>query len=425
MGLEYEGNFPSPAQNARPEDLARYLATPAEVDPQEHMRLYLHENPHVRWGQDYTAWLLGRNSWVFAATDPQGLFEYGVGVEDVLALLKGLPGGRRLVIHVHPCYYGFRTAEDQDPLPWEKACCAAAAPLVSQLDLANIKCDVGDLANGVWPPVAAHLEAGWRKLRSRACRESSRSWPKSAFRRGRTTASWTPQRTKTWEIHFLTPHNRGKVNHGIADSSHRQYRQQRLQHCQGPAPADATSKPTCSRTTIATTSPQPEWEDADIEPVRFADPNVPDWSHGGSEGLSRGPTGTPSNSMPRPGGGCASMPAKDLLRVVEDRLIDGEETAAAAATACAGRCGEIPAEPARANFTTAWPPRLPQTPTAQEWHRHLMAKYRQILDRSFAPLGKTEHRHASSEAPATWPRCFAATTSSRPTAFGSRCGRCC
>ena len=141
--------MPARRRNAQPEDLARYLATTAEVDPQRHMRLYLHENPHVRWGQDYTAWLLGRDSWVVAATDPEGLFRYGIGVEDVLAELKGIPGGRRLVIHVHPCYYGFRTAEDQNPLPWEKACCPAAAPLVSQLDLANIKCDLG-AANANW-----------------------------------------------------------------------------------------------------------------------------------------------------------------------------------------------------------------------------------------------------------------------------------
>ncbi len=177
LGLEYEGNFPSPAGNVRPDDLARYLTTPANGDRREHMRLYLHENPHVRWGQDYTAWLLGRDSWVVAATDPEGLFEYDVGVEDVLALLKGLPSGRRLVIHVHPCYYGFRTAEDQGPLPWEKACCGASAPLVSQLDLANIKQDLGAakrelatvsarLANGVSARLA-QLEAGMARIEQR------------------------------------------------------------------------------------------------------------------------------------------------------------------------------------------------------------------------------------------------------------------
>ena len=166
MGLEYEGNFAAKAPSARPEDFARYLATPAEVDPREHMRLYLHDNPHVRWGQDYTAWLLGRNSWVLAATDPEGLFAYGVGIEDVLAFLKGLPGGRRLVIHVHPCYYGFRAAADQDPLPWKKACCGAAAPLVSQLDLANIKCDLGAAKRDAAATSSrlAQLEAGMARI---------------------------------------------------------------------------------------------------------------------------------------------------------------------------------------------------------------------------------------------------------------------
>ena len=70
------------------------------------------------------------------------------------------------MIHVHPCYYGFRTAEDQNPLPWEKACCPAAAPLVSQLDLANIKCDLGaakrELADV--PARLAQLEAGVARI---------------------------------------------------------------------------------------------------------------------------------------------------------------------------------------------------------------------------------------------------------------------
>jgi hypothetical protein len=142
LGLCYEGNFPRPVRDARPEELAAYLRTTAEVDPQQHMRQYLHANPHVRWGQDYTLWLRGRDRWVLAATDPAGPFRFEATLQDAIALLRGVPGGSRVVLHVHPCYYGFRAAADQDPLGWAQSPVGASAPVASYLDLAGLKHDV-------------------------------------------------------------------------------------------------------------------------------------------------------------------------------------------------------------------------------------------------------------------------------------------
>ena len=299
MGLEYEGNFAAPGAERPAGGFARYLATPAEGDRQEHMRLYLHDNPHVRWGQDYTAWLLGRNCWVFALTDPQGMFEYGVGIEDVLALLKGLPGGRRLVIHVHPCYYGFRTAEDQDPLPWEKACCGATAPLVSQLDLANIKCDLAprSAAGGLFSPAWRNSKPAWRG--------SSGSWRKSASMRGRTTASSTPPESENWGNTFFDAAQTAarwimglRILH-IGNIAGNAYNIAKALRQRSDVEADVFTHD--YRYYIS----DPEWEDGDIEPVRFDDPTSR-LVRGRPEGLS--PSGVVRRAAGRdwPGGACGT-----------------------------------------------------------------------------------------------------------------------
>ena len=345
LGLEYEGNFAAKAPNARREDFARYLATPAEVDPREHMRLYLHDNPHVRWGQDYTAWLLGRNCWVFASTDPQGMFEYGVGIEDVLALLKGLPGGRRLVIHVHPCYYGFRTAEDQDPLPWEKACCGAAAPLVSQLDLANIKCDLGAAKRrpgGLFFP-------GWRNSKP-AWRGSSGSWRKSASTRGRTTASSTPPESENWGNTFFDaaqPRQGGSWDCESCTSA------------TSPATLTTSPRPCASGGDVEADVfthdyryyiSDPEWEDGDIEPVRFDDPHVPIWSEVNLKGFRR-PEWYAEQLDGLARRRLRNMAAKDLLRIggrqAALRRGDGGVSAAARQRAVCGRFARAAARPVR------------------------------------------------------------------------------
>ncbi len=80
-----------------------------------------------------------------------------------------------------------------------------------------------------------------------------------------------------------------------------------------------------------------------------------------------------------------TLPAKDLLRVVEDRLIDGDAAGPVRQLLNEGRQGEIPAE-RLCDLYDGLAASLPTTPTAQDWHRRVMAKYRQILDDSFAPL---------------------------------------
>ena len=129
---------------------------------------------------------------------------------------------------------------------------------------------------------------------------------------------------------------------------------------------------------------QPEWEDADIEPRGFADPNVPDWSDVDLKGFVR-PAWYAEQLDGPARRRLRTRAAKDLLRVVEDRLIDGAAALPMAKLLRAGRWEEISA--ARlGELYNGLAATLPTTPTAQEWHRHLMARYRQIVDSSFAPL---------------------------------------
>ena len=269
LGLEYEGNFASPARNARPEDLVRYLATPAEVDPQRaHAAL-----PARKSARPLGAGLHG------VAPGPRLLGCGGDRSGRAVSLrrrhggracpeLKGLPGGRRLVIHVHPCYYGFRTAEDQDPLPWEKACCPAAAPLVSQLDLANIKCDLAPRARTATPRPAGSTRSRHGENRAAVGRSRPPDAAEQPHPGGR-------QKAKAWKIHLLTPRDRGKVDHGIANPAHRQYRQQRLQHRQGPGRRTDVEADVFTHDYRYYIS-DPEWEDGDIEPVQLRRSERPD-----------------------------------------------------------------------------------------------------------------------------------------------------
>ena len=131
---------------------------------------------------------------------------------------------------------------------------------------------------------------------------------------------------------------------------------------------------------------EPEWEDADIDPVQFADLSWPDWSTVDLKGFQR-PAWFKQRWDPATRRRLHALPAKDLLRVVEDRLIDGPEAGQMRQLLNEGRQGEIPA--ARlCNLYDGLAATLPKTPTAQDWQRHVMAKYRQILDNSFAPLDR-------------------------------------
>jgi len=156
LGLQYEGNFASRAGNSGPERLAEYLSQPLENDLREHLRRYLHANPHARWGQDYTAWLHGRDRWALASTDPAGTFVFDASLREVFRFLRDVPCASRVVLHIHPCYYGFRRSGLESPLPWEDTFFSSAVPgglaLLSQL---------GDATKRLsdWDVRAAGLEA--------------------------------------------------------------------------------------------------------------------------------------------------------------------------------------------------------------------------------------------------------------------------
>ncbi len=137
LGLEYEGNFATPTRDSDPERLTQYMADPLADNQQEHLRRYLHDNPHVRWGQDYTLWLYGRDQWALASTDPRGPFRFGATFQEAMVFLCGLPGGSRAVLHVHPCYYGFRASADSDVAEYDQL---ATALIESVIQLPETRC---------------------------------------------------------------------------------------------------------------------------------------------------------------------------------------------------------------------------------------------------------------------------------------------
>jgi hypothetical protein len=116
LNLEYEANFASPSIDVDWEKIDLYLEEAKTDDLKKHLFYYLHDNPYCRWGQDYTIWLHGRNTWVIASTNPQGIFHFDASTLDVIKFLKSLMHGEKVVLHIHPVYLGYGIHPDLGPL---------------------------------------------------------------------------------------------------------------------------------------------------------------------------------------------------------------------------------------------------------------------------------------------------------------------
>jgi len=104
LGLEYEGNFPKRKRNI---DVKRAVVftqslKDAGVRDEKWMRTYLMDNPLYDRELDCQFWLIGRDKWAVGGTDT---WEWEVGLDRVLELVRGLPEGSRSVVVVHPDYF--------------------------------------------------------------------------------------------------------------------------------------------------------------------------------------------------------------------------------------------------------------------------------------------------------------------------------
>jgi len=113
LGLAYEANFPKPAKRKQP-GLERYLSDFPDdaVRNRKWMRTYLVDNPHCAWGAHYNLWLIGRDRWVIAGRRRlRNLFAWNATLNDVKKFVGRVPGGRRIVLHIHPVYIDLPAAD--------------------------------------------------------------------------------------------------------------------------------------------------------------------------------------------------------------------------------------------------------------------------------------------------------------------------
>lgn len=115
LGLEYEANFASPRHRCDPHDLRLFRERACSPDVRTHLFWQLHENPACRWGADMTCWLYGADRWAVAGQGPETPWLPAAGTDDVLHVLKRLPDGARVVLHVHPFHVGLRASERERP----------------------------------------------------------------------------------------------------------------------------------------------------------------------------------------------------------------------------------------------------------------------------------------------------------------------
>lgn len=107
LGIDYEGGFVVPRKCVNREDAADFCRDleSCDVRSETWMRRYLIDNPCCHRQIDYQFWLIGRDTWVAAGGHEDGLlFEWMIDWNRVMAILKGLPGGTRSVLVIHPDY---------------------------------------------------------------------------------------------------------------------------------------------------------------------------------------------------------------------------------------------------------------------------------------------------------------------------------
>ena len=133
---------------------------------------------------------------------------------------------------------------------------------------------------------------------------------------------------------------------------------------------------------------QPEWEDADIAPVRFDEDEAPNWSAVDLKGFVR-PEWYSERLDLRAIARLRSMAAKDLLRSFGDALIDGNGADQVKTLLEQGRWDEAP-EALLQDLHAGLAAVRPRTLQGKQWHAHLIGQYRRLMDASFAPLQEKE-----------------------------------
>jgi hypothetical protein len=109
MGLTYEGSFAIPKTRPDPERIGAFLTDDKEMDIRSEpwMRRYLVDNPLCDWSIDLQIWLLGKDIWTAAGRlDGREIFEWEIGLDRVVSMIRETPVGTRSVIVLHPCYIG-------------------------------------------------------------------------------------------------------------------------------------------------------------------------------------------------------------------------------------------------------------------------------------------------------------------------------
>ncbi len=115
LGLEFEANFAVPVHDASEAEIKEYFQCAKVEDMETHLYHYLHRNAYFRFGQDYTVWLYGRDRWAISSTDPKGIYKSNASTLEVVAFLDELAGAERVVLHIHPVYFGFRVYSELSP----------------------------------------------------------------------------------------------------------------------------------------------------------------------------------------------------------------------------------------------------------------------------------------------------------------------
>ena len=107
LGLSYEGTFAIPKAELDTVTATEFFANLAEADIrcENWMRTYLLQNPACDWNVDVQCWLLGKDMWVVAGwVEEVSLFEWNIGLDQLVRLLRDLPTGLRVMLVVHPEY---------------------------------------------------------------------------------------------------------------------------------------------------------------------------------------------------------------------------------------------------------------------------------------------------------------------------------
>jgi len=104
LGLQYEGSFAVRKKDINTKEAAAFCSNlkDADIRSEPWMKKNLVDNPLCDWEVDYQFWLIGKDRWVVGGKD---LWEWMVGLDRMLELVRGLPEDSRSVVVVHPDYF--------------------------------------------------------------------------------------------------------------------------------------------------------------------------------------------------------------------------------------------------------------------------------------------------------------------------------